>query len=384
MTLRFALPSVVDLVSPPPPAPPLALGFLCPHNPFDRRAFSGTAFFAARALAARGDVRLKVLGPHRPPRAGDRLRERLLGGRPAQIDPGALDLDGLDAVVGLVASQELDRLRARLRVPYLHVTDATPAFLREAYGWDVPQEADAVERRVARGAAAVLYSSAFMARRATADLEPGIDPWVAPFGVNFENLPGGCPAKPPLSPLNLLFVGMDWQRKGGDIALATLDLLRGAGRNVRLTVVGRLPRDLRGHPGLTHAGYLDKNRPAEAARLANLYAGAHLLLVPSRGDCTPMVAAEAMAHGTPVLATDTGGMATLVRPGMGALLPAGAGPADWAAAVGDLTGSANSFGAASARAFTHARSHLNWKSWADRVVALLEEIRARPPLLPAA
>lgn len=64
----------------------------------------------------------------------------------------------------------------------------------------------------------------------------------------------------------------------------------------------------RGTRRLLALEFLDKNRPKDAARLSALYAEAHLLLLPSRADCTLTVIAEAMAHGTPVLATDVGGI----------------------------------------------------------------------------
>jgi glycosyltransferase involved in cell wall biosynthesis len=82
-------------------------------------------------------------------------------------------------------------------------------------------------------------------------------------------------------------------------ALAAFDILRAEGRAVELTLVGDVPKDLAPRPGLRIVGYIDKNRPREAARLDRLYAEAHVFLLPTRGDCTPMVMAEAGAHGTP-------------------------------------------------------------------------------------
>jgi glycosyltransferase involved in cell wall biosynthesis len=361
--------------APAGPARPLSLGFLSPNNPFDRRSFSGTAFFAARALMAQPGIRLRILGPHRPPRALDRILRR----RAAAVDVDALDLDGLDAVVGMVASPLLDRLLSRApHLPALHVTDATPAFLREAYGWRIPAAADAIETRVAARAAACVYSSAPIAARAAGDLGlPDLSPQVAPFGVNLDRLPEAPPAKGPRTGPELLFVGLDWTRKGGDVAVAALEVLRARGIDARLTVVGRCPERHRGHPAIEVAGFLNKNRPRDARRLAELYARAHLLLLPTRADCTPMVVAEAMAHGTPVLATDTGGIAGQIGGGgAGRVLPPFAAPSDWADAVEEALASDDAYAMMSDAAFDRAGA-LSWQAWAARVETLARDCLAQ-------
>ena len=149
-------------------ATPLKLGFLCPYNPYDRLAFSGTASFAAQALEQQPGIDLRILGSHRPPGKFDRLLRR----HPTEIKADQLDLDGLDAVVGLVATPLMEDLgRMHPRLPLFHVTDATPAFLRDAYGWAIPPDKDQREKRVAAHASATIYSSQVMARRAPADLE---------------------------------------------------------------------------------------------------------------------------------------------------------------------------------------------------------------------
>lgn len=352
----------------------LELGFLSPHNPYDRRAFSGSAFFAARALMRRDHVRLRVLGHTFPP---GKL-QRFLGKRPPGIDPEKMKLDGLDAIVGLVATPLLNRI-AELRpdLPLIHVTDATPNFLRDAYGWAIPAGADTAEIEIAGHAAATVYSSDVMARRAPLDLGlPGLNASVIPFGVNFEDLPE-LPAKPSLNRLNLLFVGIDWVRKGGDIAVAALDLLRAGGRDATLTVVGRCPEWHRQHPAITAVGFLDKNRPRDRAYLSELYSAAHLLLLPSRGDCTPMVVAEAMAHATPVLATDTGGIGSLVGgSGAGRLLPLHASPERWAAAISGMTSDPEAYRFLSEASFDRARNRLCWDNWAAGIEMLARHIGA--------
>lgn len=358
---------------------PISVGLLTPHNPFDRRCFSGTAHFATHALARHPGVRLRILGSHKPPKVMDRLLRR-----PApRLAPDApLDLGGIDAVVGLVASAHLDALaQDHPGMPYVHVTDATPDFLRDAYGWAIPRTADAMETRVVQNALSTVYSSDAMADRAAGDLgldSPAVD--VAPFGVNFEALPRQRPEKPSQARLELLFVGLDWLRKGGDIAVAALDCLLRSGNDAHLTIVGHCPKRHLDHPAITYAGFLNKNRPSDAAKLADLYVQAHVMLVPSRADCTPMVVGEAMAHGTPVIATDTGGVATLLGP-TGRLMPQTAAPNDWAEEICTLTGSG--YAAAMDASFNRAQHDLSWDGWADRVVTVLAERLADAPAVPA-
>ena len=357
-----------------PAAYPLELGFLSPHNPYDRRAFSGTSFFAARALAAHPGINLRILGPHQPPGRFDRLLRRTA--TPVRVADMALD--GLDAVLGLAATPLLNDLADRRPdLPLLHVTDATPLFLREAYGWTIPLEADRREARLAARAAATIYSSPEMARRAPGDLGlPGLKPISQPFGINLETLPGHCPQKPSLNKVNLLFVGIDWQRKGGDIAVQALDQLRADGLDAELTLVGKPPEHLRRHPGVKFVGFLDKNRPRDAAELTRLYHAAHFLILPARADCTPMVVAEAMAHGTPVLAAETGGVASLLGgAGTGQVLPASAGSKLWAKAIQDLVSTPEAYAMTSEAAFDRASTGLNWQVWAEGLHRIAQDTR---------
>ncbi len=276
-------------------------------------------------------------------------------------------------MVGLVAKPLLDRL-ATLRpgLPFLYITDATPQFLRDAYGWAVPAEADAAEARVAAAAAASVYSSEVLAARAPADLGcPGMAALVRPFGVNLDTLPHKRPVRDLSGPLELMLVATDWERKGGDIAVAALNALLAQGRDVRLTIVGACPERYRSHPAIRAAGYLDKNNRRDAGLLAAFYKAAHLLLVPSRADCTPMVVAEAMAWGMPVLGANVGGIARQIGAGAGRVLDLFTPPAHWADEIEAMTGTRDLYEMMSDAAFDRAREHLSWDAWATEIETML-------------
>ena len=73
--------------------------------------------------------------------------------------------------------------------------------------------------------------------------------------------------------------------------------------------------------------------PVAQAELARWYAAATLVAVPSYNESFGLVAAEAQAAGTPVVAAAVGGLTTVVRDGRSGLLVEGHEPADWADAL---------------------------------------------------
>ena len=125
--------------------------------------------------------------------------DRFRAHRPApRIRPQ--DLEGLDALVGIVSTDLLNEYAEICDLPVFHVTDATPKYLRETYGWDIPPAADQAERCLAKNATRVVYSSAFMAARAPWDLNlPGLRAEVLPFGINLDDTPLRLPEPPSLT-----------------------------------------------------------------------------------------------------------------------------------------------------------------------------------------
>ena len=105
----------------------------------------------------------------------------------------------------------------------------------------------------------------------------------------------------------ILFVGGDFERKGGDDLLQVF-AERFVGR-AELHLVTRpqareLPPGVFVHTGLTH----------ETGALQDLVARADFFVLPTRADFSSIATAEAMATGRAVIVGDTGGVADLVRP----------------------------------------------------------------------
>ncbi len=308
----------------------MRLGLLCNHNVFDKNAFSGTAYYMFHALAENPGCSVRVLGEYRRPnRILDRLRKPAAGAR--AISSGSFE--GLDIILSLVSSNLILKYAPLTRVPVVHSTDATPGFLREFYGYEVPAEKDAEECRTYDAASLVLFSSDFMLERAVREFGETYRPrmMALPWGANLDSFPDNSPPKPALQPLRLLFIGKDWERKGGDVALAALQALRARGVAAELHLIGVDASVVGAVKGVVHHGYLDKNKATDRAKLERVLNDAHFFILPTRADCTPMVIAEANSRGIPVLITNVGGISSLMRSGVnGEMLPPQATPVDFA------------------------------------------------------
>jgi len=106
--------------------------------------------------------------------------------------------------------------------------------------------------------------------------------------------------------------------------------------------------------------------PQPREQLANVYRAADLVAVPSHSESFGLVAVEAQACGTPVVAAAVGGLTVAVRDGVSGVLIDGHDPEDWAAAIGELFERGPQ--TMSAAAVAHAATF----SWARTVDALLD------------
>ncbi|WP_433682427.1 D-inositol-3-phosphate glycosyltransferase [Nocardia sp. CA-119907] len=108
--------------------------------------------------------------------------------------------------------------------------------------------------------------------------------------------------------------------------------------------------------------------PQPPDRLVQVYRAADLVAVPSYNESFGLVAIEAQASGTPVLAADVGGLGTAVRDGETGLLVPGHRTPDWADALGHLLDDAGRLGRMGLRAVEHA-ANFSWKHTADGLLA---------------
>ena len=201
----------------------------------------GNPAFAWRAY---GRLRSQLRQPRYMPERAVRLAEQrairvcrsLSHGTDLVFSPGTL------AVAGL-----------RSAPPFVFWADATFAALIDFYpGFDdldprTIEQGHEVERRALKRCAAAIYASEWAARSAINDY--GADPgkvYVVPFGANLDALPTeeqayALIARRPRDSCRLLFLGVDWERKGGALAVEAARILNQRGLPTELVVVGCEP-----------------------------------------------------------------------------------------------------------------------------------------------
>jgi glycosyltransferase involved in cell wall biosynthesis len=108
-------------------------------------------------------------------------------------------------------------------------------------------------------------------------------------------------------PLNVLFVGGDFTRKGGDLLVDTVRRHFRGRVELHLVTEANIPA---GDGVFVHRGV----RPLSPELLAH-FADADVFALPTRGDCLAMVMGESMAACLPVITTRVGGHAEAVEDG---------------------------------------------------------------------
>ena len=153
--------------------------------------------------------------------------------------------------------------------------DASPAALAEYHpeferlSARTAQDVVAMGRRAAQNVQLAMYASEWAAAGARAAYGLPVDRVaVVPFGANLETLPSSdevhrAIVARPRTRCRLLWVGVDWERKRGDLVVEIAQRIEAHGIPVELTVVGCRPPGDRELPEWVHVeGFVSKRTAA--------------------------------------------------------------------------------------------------------------------------
>jgi glycosyltransferase involved in cell wall biosynthesis len=168
---------------------------------------------------------------------------------------------------------------------------------------------------------------------------------------------------------NILFVGVEWERKGGPVLLEAFRILRRTHPEARLTIVGCSPQI--SEPGVHIVGRVP------LTEVPQYYRSASVFCLPTLNEPFGLVFLEAAAFGLPVVATRLGAIPEIVMDGKSGYLVEPQNVAELAARLDDLLrdpGRAEQFGAHGREWVSHRYS---WEETGQRLFAHIKRATRR-------
>lgn len=196
------------------------------------------------------------------------------------------------------------------------------------------------------------------------------------FGANLPTIPKKENILKPknMDVCNLLFVGADWERKGGPSAVKVVEALNKRGLKSRLYVCSRLPKSELLNEFVENVGLLDRNKAHENKKIEELFICSHFLFLPTKADCTPMVFSEAAAFGLPVITTNVGGNSSVVENGKnGIILDKDTDIEEYADIISEIFTNTKKYRELSECSRKMFEEELNWDASITKVSSLIRE-----------
>ena len=306
----------------------ITIGYFCPINPFvDKRAWSGT-FFKIREAIEKGGFKVIWI-----PTTKDgvlnklmrKIRERIRGGDRLPIYSWLNSLmierkllKQCDVYFFPGGAQIAPYLS--IKRPIIYYTDATWKIMLNYYYFDLNPRIILYGDKTEMAAIQCSINIRSSNWAATSVIEhyngDANHNYVLEFGANIDERDikrvqpylGGR--------LNVLFSGVDWKRKGGAIAIDTVEILRRNGIDAHLFFVGinmdDIPTDYQNKEFVSYIGFLDKNNKQQYSKYIEILSSSNLFILPTNAECSAIVYCEACAFGLPIYTYDTGGVSNYV------------------------------------------------------------------------
>lgn len=372
----------------------MKIGFASRYSPLDKKTWSGTSYYTLQQLKRFGEVEifqfplpkflqewlttqksinrrwfnknlsvefLQSYTKHFSRKLSEELKKR-----------------PVDILFVSASSQMLAYLHTD--IPVIYMTDATfqqlqgyyPSFSNLA-GYNIKQGI-ALDKKAFEKSAHCMLASDWCKTSATHDY--GINAnkiSVLPCGANLDKIPDAAELNfAPANTCRLLFLGVEWERKGGDITLAAFNKLQEKKMDASLHIIGCVPpNDISAEKNITVIPFLDKNKEEDFMKLHKIFLDTDFLLLPTRAECAGVVFSEASAYGIPSITTDTGGVSTYVKNGInGFTLPYNADGAEYANIIAELYHDKEKFTALKQSSRHQYDTYLNWELWGRKFTEL--------------
>ena len=367
------------------------------ENPYDPKSWSGTPYNILKCLEAKFD-KVSVLSSPVPKRGLLDSLLRIIFGRnkyPLWITKYALKAyaKAFDTIIKkaqpdlvlCISSQHLI-FASDHNLPIFMISDAPWIAYKEAYKdyEAIPllsQQYAKYEADVANRVHGVIFPTPWACEEALSRF--GINPnkiHKLPFGANRccsdidEAVLSNIRSKK-LDKINLLFIGKDWERKGGPLALSIVSKINEIGLRANLHVIGSNPNvDYHNNNYINVYGYLSPDIPDDCHVLRNAFLQADFFLVPSFAECFGLVFAEAQSYGLPCISLESQGIPGVVDNGQtGFLFPPYSSAESIAEKIVQLVRDKEAYQNMATMARMKYSKELNWDVFATKLIEIFNE-----------
>lgn len=359
------------------------IAFLTTLNPNDINSWSGTTFHVFNTLKKRHNV--KVIGIN--------MFLQLTSYSFGNFSDKST-IDRYSQILGNLCSEQIKLFSGcdlvffgdlylapflQVNMPIIHFSDVTyhsfRDYLDRKEDEETIQKIEMIEKNLLTEKYTTIIYSSEWAKLNTIKYY-GIDPrkiHIVEFGANIPT-PEDYIIKIDVKVCNLVFIGKNWFKKGGDKVLGAYYKLKSEGFPCTLTIIGSVPEILEGEKDLTIIPFLNKSNPIHMKKLCNILKNAHFLVLPTEYDAFGIVFCEASAYAVPSIATNVCGVSQPIHEGKnGYLLPLNATADDYAKKIRVVFENKEDYYKLRASSRHEFETRLNWNVWEKKVNKILEE-----------
>lgn len=177
-------------------------------------------------------------------------------------------------------------------------------------------------------------------------------------------------------PFQLLWLGVDWERKGAQTAVEAVRIMNERGVRAELTIVGCDPPPGIQLPDYVHClGFISKATEEGVQQIKQLLRDSHVLILPTIAEAYGVVFVEAHAFGLPCAATTVGGVPTIVEDKKtGRLFDPAEPPSRWADWLCEVAENNTLYRELALASYARYKNYLNWDVSGRTVIDLMNSV----------
>lgn len=268
-------------------------------------------------------------------------------------------------------------LPSHTKAKVVHLVDATFDSLIDYYEefsnltWQNKIEGKYISKQAFKRADLIIASSDWCKNNAVKSYN--INPEkikVIEFGANlkYEDVPGIPKFINEKKNLNIYISGVNWERKGGEVAVECCEELIKIGYKIQLHITGMQPPKQHSNKNfIMYHGFLNKNIHEEYNRIIEIMKQMDIFLFPSKAECSSIALCEACGFGLPIFCYDTGGTGNYVKNGInGYMFPLTFKGKDFAIEI-DRCYKSKELNSLSKGAIVLYKEKLNWQIWMGKI-----------------